>query len=155
MHLALVSLHSVATVSASMALCVTVEYKDGSKYCGESDNGSLHGCGTLVEPSHKGVFEGLWVKGSQMRGVYSWANGKQYSGDWKGPMRSGLGVETRPDGTKYSGEFSQNAMGPLGVLSLPSHGLYMGMWDSSGVQEGDGVEAYADGGKVLYAVYNY
>lgn len=130
-----------------MAQCAALEYKDGSKYCGESEGGVLHGCGTLVEPSHKGVFEGLWVKGAQLRGVYSWPSGKQYSGDWKGSVRSGLGVETRPDGTKYSGDFSQNVMGPLGVLSLPSHGLYMGVWDTSGVQEGDGVEAYADGGK--------
>ena len=130
-----------------MAHCVTVEYKDGSKYCGESDSGTLHGCGVFVEPSGRGVFEGLWVKGSQLSGVYSWPNGKQYSGDWKGSVRSGLGVETRPDGTKFSGDFSQNTMGPLGVLSLPNHGLYMGMWDVSGVQEGDGVEAYADGGK--------
>lgn len=129
-----------------MAHCVTVQYKDGSKYCGESDNGTLHGCGILVKPSQKGVYEGLWVKDSQLRGVYTWPNGKQYAGDWKGPVRSGLGVETRPDGTKYAGDFSQNTMGPLGVLSLPTHGLYMGMWDSSGIQEGDGVEAYADGG---------
>lgn len=129
-----------------MACCVALEYKDGSKYCGESEKGILHGCGVFVESSNRGVYEGLWVNGGQHRGVFSWPNGKHYSGDWKGPVRIGLGVEKRPDGTKYSGEFSQNVMGPLGVLSLPTHGLYMGMWDSSGLQEGRGVEAYADGG---------
>lgn len=131
-----------------MACCVALEYKDGSKYCGESEKGILHGCGVFVESSNRGVYEGLWVNGGQHRGVFSWPNGKHYSGDWKGPVRIGLGVEKRPDGTKYSGEFSQNVMGPLGVLSLPTHGLYMGMWDSSGLQEGRGVEAYADGGKL-------
>ena len=130
-----------------MAHCLTFD-ENGSKYCGESNSGTLHGRGMLVEPSQKGVFEGLWVQGSQISGVYTWPNNKQYMGDWKGPFRSGLGVETRPDGTKYSGEFSHNSMGPLGVLSLPTHGLYFGMWDATGVQEGDGVEAYADGGKL-------
>lgn len=137
---------AATTKLVAMSQYVTFEYKDGSKYCGESENSTLHGCGLLVEPSGKGVFEGLWVKGSRIRGTYTWPHGKQYAGDWKGPFRNGLGVETRQDGTKYSGEYSQNIMGPLGVLSLPTHGLYLGTWDSTGVQDGDGVEAYADGG---------
>lgn len=130
-----------------MCQYIMLEYKDGSRYCGDSGSGVLHGHGLLVEPSNKGVFEGLWVKGSQLSGIYTWPSGMRYVGDWKGPFRSGLGVEMRPDGTKYSGEFSQNTMGPLGVLSLPTHGLYLGSWASTGVQEGEGVEAYADGGK--------
>lgn len=130
-----------------MSQYVTFEYQDGSKYCGESENNMLHGCGLLVEASNKGVFEGLWEKGSRLSGVYTFSQGKRYVGDWKGSFRSGLGVETWPDGTKYSGEYSENAIGPFGVLSVPTHGLYFGMWDSTGVQEGDGVEAYADGGK--------
>lgn len=136
-----------------MSQYITFEYKDGSKCCGESENGALHGCGVLVEPSNKGVYEGLWVNGSQISGVYTWPGGKQYMGDWKGAFRSGLGVETRADGTNYSGEYSQNTMGPLGVLNLPTHGLYLGMWDPTGVQEGDGVEAYADGGRSSYLIF--
>lgn len=138
-----------------MSQYITVEYKDGSKYCGESEGGVLHGCGMLVEAGNKGVFEGLWVKGNQLSGVYTWPNKTLYEGDWKGHTRSGLGLESRPDGTKYSGDFFQNSMGPLGVLSLPSHGLYMGMWNDAGLQEGDGVEAYSDGGKsvTVYAVF--
>ena len=131
-----------------MSHYLTFEYKDGSKYCGECEGGVLHGFGILVEPGGRGVFEGLWAKGNQMSGIYTWPNGRHYVGDWKGPFRSGLGLETRPDGTKYTGEFSQSTMGPLGVLSLPSHGLYMGTWSDTGLQEGDGVEAYADGGKL-------
>ncbi len=131
-----------------MSQYITFEYKDGSKYCGECEGGVLHGCGILVEPGNRGVFEGLWAKGNQMSGMFTWPNGRRYEGDWKGPFRNGLGLESRPDGTKYTGEFSQNTMGPLGVLSLPTHGLYMGTWSDTGMQEGDGVEAYADGGTV-------
>ena len=130
-----------------MSRYVTIEYEDGSKYCGESKNRLPNGYGALVKPS-KGVYEGLWAIGQQVSGRYTWSNGKQYIGEWKGLSRNGLGVETRPDGTTYSGEFVENMVGPLGVLSLPLHGLYLGMWAQSSVQEGEGVEAYADGGKI-------
>ena len=129
-----------------MSQYITLEYKDGSKYCGESEGGVMHGCGILVEAGSKGVFEGRWDKGKEVSGMFTWPSGRRYEGDWKGHVRSGLGLEWRPDGTKYSGEFSNNTMGPLGVLSLPAHGLYMGTWSAAGMQEGDGVEAYADGG---------
>ncbi len=125
-----------------------IAYQDGSKYCGEYEGSLSHGYGILVEPANQGVFEGLWVKGKQISGVYTWSSGKQYVGDWKGSLRNGLGVETRPDGTKYSGDFSQDVMGPIGVLSLPNHGLYLGAWIPGRIQEGEGIEAYADGGMV-------
>lgn len=106
-----------------------------------------HGHGVLVEARSQGVFEGLWIKGDEVSGVYSWPSGKQYSGEWKNQAMNGLGVETRADDIKYSGEFTQNMMGPLGVLDLPGHGVYIGTWGLAGVQEGEGVEGYADGGK--------
>lgn len=136
-----------------MSQNTTLEYQDGSRYCGECENTVSHGYGMLIESANKGIFEGLWVKGKQISGTYTWPNGKLYMGDWKGSIRNGLGVEARSDGTKYSGEFLHNARGLLGVLSVLDQGLYMGMWSAaSGIQEGLGVEAYADGGKMISSV---
>ena len=125
--------------------------EDGSRYCGECRDNVSHGLGVLVNPG-KGIFEGLWKSGQQVSGTFSWNTGKQYMGEWKDMCRTGLGVETRPNGTRYFGEFTQNVMGPLGVLSLPDQGLYLGMWQPNsnypgGEKDGEGVEAYSDGGK--------
>ncbi len=134
-----------------MAQYSSIVCEDGSRYCGECRDNVFHGLGILVKPG-SGIFEGVWQSGQQVSGTYSWNNGKQYIGEWKDMCRTGLGVETRPNGTRFFGEFTQNVMGPLGVISLPNQGLYLGMWKSNskfpgGEKDGEGVEAYADGGR--------
>jgi hypothetical protein len=38
------------------------------------------------------------------RGVYVWANGSRYEGDWKDGKRMGRGVYVTADGDRYEGE---------------------------------------------------
>lgn len=125
---------------------IIYEYEDGGKYCGEWENDAAHGHGVCTGPKGNGLFEGLWQKGNQTSGVFTWPNGQKYTGKWQDGLREGLGRETKQDGTEYSGDFTKDSRGPYGVLRQPNGVVYRGMW-SKGVQNGEGTEVYIDGGK--------
>ena len=125
---------------------IIYEYEDGGKYCGEWENDAAHGHGVCTGPKGNGLFEGLWQKGNQTSGVFTWPNGQKYTGKWQYGLREGLGRETKQDGTEYSGDFTKDSRGPFGVLRQPNGVVYRGMW-SKGVQNGEGTEIYVDGGE--------
>ena len=37
------------------------------------------------------------------QGVYSWADGRKYEGDYKDDKKHGYGIQTYPDGRSYKG----------------------------------------------------
>lgn len=44
---------------------------------------------------------GLWMQ--QGHGVYTWANGAKYDGEYKDNKKNGHGLHTWPDGSMYEG----------------------------------------------------
>lgn len=40
-----------------------------------------------------------------MIGIYQWADGRCFNGEWKNNKMEGRGVFTWPDGRKYEGEY--------------------------------------------------
>ena len=41
-------------------------------------------------------------------GVYSWADGRKYTGDFVDDLKDGEGILEWPDGRKYTGSWSKN-----------------------------------------------
>ena len=128
-----------------MSQGIVYEYEDGGRYCGEWEKDSAQGYGCGTGPKGQGKYEGLWERGSQVSGIYTWPSGMKYMGSWKDNRRDGLGKEAREDGTEYTGEFVRGARGPYGVIRLPT-GVYRGSW-RNGKQDGEGEEVYLDGGE--------
>jgi junctophilin len=124
---------------------IIYEYEDGGKYCGEWENDAAHGHGVCTGPNGNGLFEGLWERGNQSSGIFTWPSGQKYMGKWRQGVRGGTGKETKTDGTEYCGEFTKDSRGPCGVLRQPNGVVYRGTW-SEGVQNGEGTELYIDGG---------
>ena len=124
---------------------IIYEYEDGGKYCGEWENDAAHGHGVCTGPNGNGLFEGLWERGNQSSGIFTWPSRQKYMGKWRQGVRGGTGKETKTDGTEYCGEFTKDSRGPCGVLRQPNGVVYRGTW-SEGVQNGEGTELYIDGG---------
>lgn len=63
--------------------------------------------------------------------------------------------QIRPDGTEFVGDFRENTRGPFGVLKLSSStgALYQGTWEE-GLQDGVGVEVYADKGNATSPLWD-
>ena len=125
---------------------IIYEYEDGGRYCGEWENDTAHGHGVCTGPNGNGLFQGLWERGHQSSGVFTWPSGQRYMGKWRQGVREGVGKETKTDGTEYCGEFTGDSRGPFGVLRQPNGVLYRGTW-KDGVQNGLGTELYIDGGE--------
>lgn len=140
--------HKHGQVSTMASRGIIYEYEDGGKYCGEWENDAAHGHGMCTGPDGNGLFEGLWDRGHQASGVFTWPSGQRYMGKWRQGVREGVGKETKKDGTEYCGEFTKDSRGPYGVLRQPNGVVYRGTW-SEGVQYGEGTELYIDGGKVF------
>ena len=123
---------------------IIYKYEDGGMYCGEWEKDSAHGYGCGTGPGGRGKYEGLWEKGDQICGVYTWPKGMQYMGQWKNNQRDGLGRETREDGSEYCGMFIRGSKGPYGTFKS-TNGSYLGFW-RNGKQDGEGEEIYVDKG---------
>ena len=44
-------------------------------------------------------------RGRYGHGVYEWASGERYEGEWKDDKRNGYGVNHWPSGRRYEGEW--------------------------------------------------
>ena len=63
------------------------QWKNGSKYFGEWENGTMHGEGTYTFGIGKGEgdrYVGEYRNGIRSgKGIYTWSNGERYVGDFK------------------------------------------------------------------------
>ena len=48
-------------------------------------------------------------------GVYKWADGRDYSGEWLANKMDGFGVSTWPDGKRYEGRYKNDKKHGQGV----------------------------------------
>jgi hypothetical protein len=60
------------------------------------------------------------------QGVYRWANGRVYVGQWCDDQMHGEGEETWPNGSRYRGQFQANRRHGHGVFTWPDGKKYTG-----------------------------
>mmetsp|Transcript_25620 Transcript_25620/g.71641 ORF Transcript_25620/g.71641 Transcript_25620/m.71641 type:complete len:278 (+) Transcript_25620:239-1072(+) len=75
---------------------------------------------------------------------YQHSDGGEYSGEWKGMKKEGLGVYRYPSGAEYAGEWKDNMKDGFGVYKFRDGGAYEGEW-ADGQREGIGVRSFASG----------
>lgn len=72
--------------------CKVLKSTISATYKGECKNGLAHGQGIATGvDSYEGNFKKGYPEG---KGIYSWADGSKYVGEWKGGMRHGTGTYT-------------------------------------------------------------
>ncbi|WP_246024311.1 caspase family protein [Azospirillum ramasamyi] len=86
-------------------------------------------------------YEGTWAQPSsgsglgrpirQGAGVYRFANGQTYEGEWSGDLMSGYGVMTFTDGSRFAGRFSNGQPDGPGVFHYANGAQSAGMWRGS------------------------
>lgn len=68
-------------------------------------------------------------------GVYFWASGDKYWGDWKGGNMEGYGTYNwAASGNKYSGEWKNNKLDGLGIATYPGGSTKSGLWSDGTLQ---------------------
>lgn len=132
------------------------EFDDGGSYVGNWVDGMASGYGVCSGPAGEAQFAGAWQLGFETSGVFRAVAGSAlYEGQWLQGRRHGLGVDSRglagtADGGArwiYSGEWTQGYRGRYGLRQSTATGTkYEGTW-TAGLQDGYGVETYADGGR--------
>lgn len=81
-------------------------------YVGEMKFGTAAGEGAVVwtdeDGSEVGRYSGAFVGGKMHgQGVFRWATGDQYAGEWQNDMMHGIGMMSRSDGAvEHAGRWS-------------------------------------------------
>ena len=82
-------------------------------------------------------FEGMFVDGRILEGIYIFANGARYLGAFDESLNfTGLGTLLYADGACYYGGFNQSLRDNVGAMWY-TDGVYVGRW-SNNVRHGDG-----------------
>ena len=106
--------------------------------------GQMHGRGVFRYASGD-VYEGDYKDNNRHgRGVCRYANGDVYEGDYKDDKRHGRGVYRSADGAVYEGDWKDNKMHGRGVYRFADGVVYEGDYKED-KKHGRGVSQYADG----------
>ena len=62
------------------------------------------------------------------KGVYTWADGRRYEGEYVNDKKHGFGVYTYPDGRSYKGEWANGKQHGEGVFITPQGAQKRGVW---------------------------
>ena len=114
----------------------------------ESDREKIRQLVTDIEPYMKRVveaYDGERNAAGQMhgRGVYWYADGKVYEGDWKDDKRHGRGVCRYASGNLYDGDYKDDKRHGGGMYRYASGAVYEGDWTDD-KRHGRGVFRYID-----------
>ena len=97
------------------------QWKNGSKYFGEWENGTMHGEGTYTFGIGKGEgdrYVGEYRNGIRNgKGIYTWSNSERYVGDFKNDVPEGQGTYKFLDGRIYTGEWKNGNKEGRGVYT--------------------------------------
>ena len=99
----------------------TLTYANGDAYTGETVNGQRQG-----------------------EGVYTYKDGRRYTGSWQDNKRHGSGTLTFPNGDKYVGDFAEGVFNGQGTYTLSNGQQYTGSWKED-KQNGQGTLTYPNG----------
>ena len=80
------------------------------------------------------------------RPVFTFKNGAEYTGQWKGDQRSGFGIQVWPDGAKYEGQWKANKAHGKGIFWHVDGDVFEGEWKRDKAN-GYGVYQHANGAK--------
>ncbi|CAO3419176.1 hypothetical protein [Azospirillum endophyticum] len=88
--------------------------------------------GSWTQPtSNSGANSGLGRPIRQGAGVYRFANGQTYEGEWSGDLMSGFGVMTFTDGSRFVGRFRNGQPDGPGIFHYANGGQSAGQWRGS------------------------
>jgi uncharacterized caspase-like protein len=107
--------------TSSPRVTQTLTYANGDVYVGETVNGKRQG-----------------------EGVYTYKDGRSYTGAWQDDKRHGQGTMAFPNGDKYVGEFAEGLFHGQGTYTLSNGQQYTGTW-KEGKQNGKGTLTYPNG----------
>merc|ERR1712038_706349 len=118
----------------------------GGNYTGEVNLAQQpHGSGTFACSSHN--YTGNWRGGvRQGRGVNTFANGDTYVGEWVNDTRHGEGELTWVTGRRYVGSMVAGRMEGKGEMTWPSGDQYIGDWENN-QRSGHGLYLYSSGNR--------
>ena len=119
-----------------------IEFPDGSKYYGQTNNGEFNGTGRMVHPNGD-IYQGEWKNGmAHGKGVFCDVRGSLYEGQWVSDMQHGKGVELWDfNAIKYEGQFLEGKKTGKGKF-----------WFEGSTYQGDFVEGKFHGkGKYYFA----
>jgi len=80
------------------------------------------------------------------KGVYIYANGYRYEGNFVNGKREGPGILASPDGESYDGLWANDVFHGQGTYIWADGAKYTGEW-KNGVQDGYGIYFYTNGDK--------
>ena len=95
--------------------------------------------------SWSGCIQGNCANG---QGVYTWADGTKYVGQYKDGEFNGQGTYTWPDGRKYVGQWKDQSANGQGTFTWPGGGKYVGQYKDD-KRNGKGTYTYLDGRKYV------
>lgn len=121
----------------------TMHYSTGHKFTGSFKDGERQGEGVMTMPGGRKLV-GVWEYNEIRRGVYTFADGSVYDGEWQFRERNGTGTLTFPDGRRYEGEFKSGQRHGKGTMTWPGGRTYSGDFQH-GERSGRGTMSYPDG----------
>ncbi|MGB5685814.1 MAG: hypothetical protein WBM35_08385 [Candidatus Electrothrix sp.] len=127
-------------------LAIVSSGKGKFKYIGQLKDNDLHGKGILTWPDGN-EYSGDWIEGKRHgSGKFVWKNGTQYIGDWRDDKSTGKGTYTwiDRDEKKYIGDMKEDKFHGNGVMFYTSGDKYSGSW-SNGKRHGKGTYTFQDG----------
>jgi hypothetical protein len=77
-------------------------------------------------------------------GIFGWASGTVYIGDWRKGDMDGTGRMTYADGSYYEGKWNNNKKSGKGIMYYTDGAIYMGEWKND-EREGKGILLSGDG----------
>ncbi len=100
-----------------------------------------------LEAPDGGVYEGHCVNGLRDgHGLYTWASGNRYVGEWSLDRQNGKGTLILTSGAVYEGEFRAGREHGNGKMTWPNGAWYEGAYEK-GKFHGSGVYVSADGNR--------
>lgn len=106
---------------------------EGDSWSGSIRNSKAHGKGRYVfssrGPNAGDVYEGDICYGSREGyGVYTWAKGTRYEGEWQDDDINGNGTMYYSDGKRYEGEWENGEKSGRGTMYYSDGRSYSGEW---------------------------
>ncbi len=89
-------------------------------------------------------YEGAFSTQRNGRGIYSWADGRRYEGEFLGGRLNGRGTLTWPNGERYVGDFRDGRRTGQGIHTWPDGSRWHGEW-LDGRKNGRGVYTRPNG----------
>lgn len=112
----------------------TIEVDEGV-YTGEIFAKKPHGYGVL-KTSTGDTFTGTFSNGSLENGTFTFADGREYVGEFKDDLKHGQGAFTFPDGDQYVGEWKDDLKHGQGTYTFANGAQYIGAWRDDSFWEG-------------------